>query len=102
VLGEAFGGYRTREQLCERFGVTLNQFYKWMGVWKQHKEEWLGVLGSMETPCRAFLLEIACRTDYSVFRHAFTQKTAFSFLQTHRNPAVKRIAGGGFSKVLFP
>ena len=44
LLGEYFAGLFTIEQLCERYDISQNQFFKWLALWKSHKKEWLGLL----------------------------------------------------------
>ena len=86
VLAEAFLGRSSVEDLCERFCITRNQFYKWKQIFSQHKQEWLGMLEHSETSGLDFLLGIVRLPEYSLFSCSFTDKTAYSFLQTHRNP----------------
>jgi len=88
VLAEVFAHASTQEQICERFGITDNQLRKWKDLWNRHKQEWLGILNSMETSDRAFVKTIVHGVDYAVFARAFTQRTAFSFLQSHKNPVM--------------
>ena len=49
LLGQYFAGRFTIEQLCERYEISQNQFYKWLALWKSHKQEWLGILSDLET-----------------------------------------------------
>ena len=86
VLAEAFLGRSSVEDLCERFCITRNQFYKWKQIFSQHKQEWLGMLEHSETSGLDFLLGIARLPEYSLFSGGFADKTAYSFLQSHRNP----------------
>lgn len=86
VLGEAFLHRSSLEQLLERFGITQNQFYHWLKLWKTHKREWLGLLQSADTKDLCFLMEITSKTEFSVFSRDFTDKCSISFLQSHRNP----------------
>ena len=44
LLGQYFADLGSVEQLCERFGVSQNLFYKWLKLWNFHKQRWLGVL----------------------------------------------------------
>lgn len=86
VLAEAFLNRSSVEALCERFRITRNQFYKWKQIFSQHKQEWLGMLEHSETSGLDFLLGIARLPEYSLFSGGFADKTAYSFLQSHRNP----------------
>ena len=85
VLAEAFLRTSSLEQLCERFHITRNQFYKWKQLFSRHKQEWLGILEDSETSGLDFLLGISRLPEYSRFSGSFTDKTAYSFLQSHKN-----------------
>lgn len=86
VLGEVFLRRSSLERICERFCITQNQFYKWKQLFFRNKQEWLGVLDDSETSALDFLLVLALNPEYSLFSENFTAKTAYSFLQSHRNP----------------
>lgn len=88
VLAEFFSGLASVEKLCERFSITGNQFYKWLKLWKTHRELWLGALGSMEIPDSAFIRILVLKNPYSDFAAAFFSRFSFSFLQSHKNPAL--------------
>jgi hypothetical protein len=77
------------EQLCLRFGITHSMLYRWLRLFQEHKALWLGALASVETPDAVFLKKTVSR-KYSPFASAFTRLTAFSFLQSHRDPALYR------------
>lgn len=94
ALAEAFLSWRTIEEICERFQITVNQFYQWKHLWFQHKREWLGLLADQEMSDLRFLQKICCRLTYSDFAQTFFQKTAFSFLQSHRNPSLRKSGSG--------
>ena len=86
VLAEAFLRLSSLERLCERFCITMNQLYKWKLLFFRHKQEWLGILDDSETSGLDFLLELVMGLEYSLFVERFTDKTSYSFLQSHRNP----------------
>ena len=75
------------ERLCERFSITLSQLRRWLQLFREQKEEWLGVLSSMETSGLSFLKALLTQTAYSDFASAFVRRFAKSFLQSHKNPA---------------
>ena len=75
------------EKLCERFSVTLSQLRRWLLLFQVQKEEWLGVLSSMETSGLSFLKSLSTQTAYSDFASTFVRRFAKSFLQSHKNPA---------------
>ena len=86
VLGEFFLGMTSIEALCEKFSITSMQFYKWLQLWKQHKQLWLGILSDMETSNWGFLKSLILTETYSDFGTAFCRKFIRSFLQAHKNP----------------
>lgn len=86
VLGEFFLGTTSIEALCEKFSITSMQFYKWLRLWKQHKQSWLGILSDMETSDRRFLKSLTVTKTYSDFGTAFCRQFGCSFLQAHQNP----------------
>ena len=55
LLGQYFTGRFTITQLCERYEILPNQFYKGLDLWKSHKQEWLGILTVQEVSVLAFL-----------------------------------------------
>lgn len=86
LLGEYFAGLCSVERLCEKFGITLNQLYKWLTLWKTHKLEWLGLLADAEVSDKAFLKSIVSSDGYSAFSMEFIRRLRISFLQSHANP----------------
>ena len=86
VLAEHFLSRSSIEELCERFGISRNLFFKWLKLWNTHKQIWFGVLCSMETGSLSFLKHLVS-TSFSSFSSAFIRRFSFSFLQSHRNPA---------------
>lgn len=86
VLGEFFLGMTSIEALCEKFSITSMQFYKWLHLWKLHKQSWLGILSDMETSDRIFLKSLVLAESYSDFGTAFCRQFRRSFLQAHKNP----------------
>lgn len=88
LLAEHFAHICSIEQLCERFSITLNQFYHWLELWKVQKEEWLGLLVSLETSNLSFMKSLLVNPRYSDFASGFVRRFAKSFLQSHKNPAL--------------
>lgn len=86
VLGEFFAGLHTVEHLCETYGISQNQFRKWLTLWKSHKQEWLGILSDAEVSDHAFWGHLACLDPFSSFSMEFIRLTSHSFLQSHRDP----------------
>ena len=87
VLAEYFLRLSTVERLCERFSITLSQLRRWLDLFQTQKEEWLGVLSSMEASGLSFLKVLLAQTAYSDFASAFVRRFTKSFLQSHKNPA---------------
>ena len=50
VLAEYFLPRHTVEKLCARFGISVSMLYRWRDLFLSHKQEWLGMLVSAETP----------------------------------------------------
>ena len=86
VLGEFFLGTTSIEALCEKLSITSMQFYKWLQLWKQHKQLWLGILSDMQTSNWVFLKSLILTEAYSDFGTAFCRQFSCSFLQAHKNP----------------
>ena len=87
VLAEYFLRLCSVERLCERFCITQKQLYGWLALFRRQKEEWLGMLPSMETSGLSFLKELFQMDGYSDFASAFVRRFCVSFLQSHKNPA---------------
>ena len=87
VLAEYFLRLSTVEALCGRFSISLSQLRRWLALFRAQKEEWLGVLLSMETAPFPFLKSLMRLPAYSDFASAFVRLFAKSFLQSHKNPA---------------
>ena len=101
LLGEYFAGLSTIEQLCERYAVSLNQFFRWLALWKSHKQEWLGMLDDNDISDFAFLKDLAMRNSYSSFSMAFIRQQCHSFLQPHRNPVLKSPKNARYHQTVF-
>jgi len=87
VLAEYFLRFSTVEKLCERFSITLSQLRRWLLLFQTQKEEWLGLLASLETSSLSFLKSLLTWPAYSDFASSFVRRFAKSFLQSHKNPA---------------
>ena len=86
VLGEFFLDMTSIEALCEKFSITSMQFYKWLQLWRQHKQLWLGILSDMEISNWFFLKSLVLTETFSDFGTAFCRQFSYSFLQAHKNP----------------
>ncbi|MDD4379705.1 MAG: DUF6431 domain-containing protein [Anaerostipes sp.] len=101
VLAEFFTHLHTVEHICERFDISAKTFYKWLALWKSHKEEWLGILDNCEICDLTFMKQLCFRNDYSSFSMSFIQKTSHSFLQSHKNPVLKRPRNAHYHQQVF-
>lgn len=101
VLSVHFSHLRTNEQICEQFSISIAQLYKWIALWKTHKSIWLGVLSDAETSDTDFLAQLYETASYSRFSMNFVRKLARSFLQSHRNPVLKRWKPAHYKQVIF-
>ena len=101
LLGEFFAGLFTIEQLCERYDISKNQFFKWLALWKSHKREWLGLLSDAETSDFSFLKKLVSACSFSVFSEGFIRCFSLSFLQSHRNPTLASLKNAQYHQTVF-
>ena len=101
LLGQYFAGRFTIEQLCERYEISQNQFYKWLSLWKSHKQEWLGILSNQEVSDVSFLKRIVLMDSASSFSMGFVLRFAYSFLQSHRNPVPVSLKNAQYHQKVF-
>ncbi len=87
VLAEYFLRPASVERICERFLITRKQLYHWLSLFRKQKEEWMGLLLSLETSGLSFLKGLFTMSGYSGFASAFVRRFSVSFLQSHKNPA---------------
>ena len=101
ILGEYFAGLSTIEQLCERYGISKNQLFKWVALFKAHKQEWLGLLADAEISDLSFLKNLAAADSYSSFSMEFIRRSSRSFLQSHRNPIPRSPKNARYHQTVF-
>ena len=87
VLGLYLSRSVKLKDLCEKFKVSYSTIYRWKAIFVNHKMWWLGALQSDRTLALAFLNTILGYPVFSDFTQGFFQKTLYSFLQSHANPA---------------
>lgn len=87
VLRTYFRHSRTVAQICADFQIAAPTLYRWKKIFLSHRELWLGLLRSREQDPCAFLCFLSHHHALSGFLQPFFLKTAFSFLQSHANPA---------------
>jgi hypothetical protein len=90
VLGEHFAGLHSVDEICELYGISRKQFYKWLSLWKAHKREWLGLLTDAESSGLDFWKYLSGLDPYSGFSSDFIRLIGRSFLQSHKNPTTAR------------
>lgn len=88
VLAEYFLHLSSVEKLCGRFLINQKQLYHWLSLFRGQKEEWMGLLSSMESSDLSFLKGLFRLPCYSDFASGFVRRFAVSFLQSHKNPAL--------------
>ena len=86
VLTRLFLKINTIESLCEKYDVDLKTIRRWISVFQKHKCLSLGSLQDYSTSKAVFIRRII-EHNLSSFLQDFLDKTSYSFLQTHRNPA---------------
>lgn len=86
VLSDYFHRRLTIRGICEKYLVNVPLIYRLKKLFLLHKKQWLGVLRDMELCAPDFVEELQTGS-YSRFRYAFLRLTAYSFLQSHKNPA---------------
>lgn len=101
ILGEYFAGLFTIEQLCERYGISQNQLFKWLALWKSHKQEWLGILSDAETSDLLFLKKLISSGCFSSFSEEFIRRFSHSYLQSHKNPVPASLKNARYHQTVF-
>lgn len=90
VLHLYFSHSRTIEKICERFQIVPAMLYRWKKLFQKHRSEWQGLLNCLEESDSAFLSDLLRLSPYSSFASSFTELTAVSFLQSHKNPSFSK------------
>ena len=101
LLGQYFASLGSIEQLCERFGISQNLFYKWLKLWNSHKQRWLGVLDDSETASISFWQKLYEQARYSDFSMEFIRSMSYTFLQAHRNPVLQSSKNAHYCQTVF-
>ena len=86
ILSDYFKRRLTIRGICEKYLVSPPLIYRFKKLFLLHKKQWPGVLRDMEL-CAPDFVERLQTDSYSRFRDAFLRLTAYSFLQSHKNPA---------------
>lgn len=101
LLGQYFAGRFTVEKLCERYGISQNRFYKWLSLWKSHKQEWLGLLEDLTVSDFSFLKNILVADRFSELSMQFVLRFTHSFLQSHNNPVPAGLKNAQYQQLVF-
>ena len=101
ILGEYFAGLSTIEQLCEKYEISENQLFKWISLFKAHKQEWLGILADAELSCLSFVKSLLTTDSYSSFSMEFVRRLSHSFLQSHKNPLLRSPKNARYHQTVF-
>lgn len=86
ILSDYFHRRLTVRGICQKYLVNVPLIYRLKKLFLLHKKQWLGVLHDRELSAPAFAEQLQTKS-YSRFRDAFLRLTAYSFLQSHKNPA---------------
>lgn len=87
VLAAYFTHSRTISAICDSFCITPMQLYRWKALYQEHRQQWQGLLKSVEEDLLSSLKELISLDPFSSFASEFFQKTSMSFMQSHKNPA---------------
>ncbi|MDO5133742.1 MAG: DUF6431 domain-containing protein [Eubacteriales bacterium] len=87
ILRLYFSHAMTIEKICAEFEISHSTIYRWKAIFLQHKDWWLDFVRSRRTTPSDFLGQICTSDPFSAFTSSFYQKTLYSFLQFHSNPA---------------
>lgn len=86
ILSDYFNRHLTVRGICDKYLITPPVLYRFKKQFLLHKKEWLGIVRDMSLTACGFLEELLTE-PYSRFRDAYLRLTAYSFLQSHSNPA---------------
>lgn len=86
ILSDYFKRRLTIRGICEKYLVSPPLIYRFKKLFLLHKKQWLGILRDMELSAPSFMDGLLA-ASYSFFHDAFLRLTAYSFLQSHKNPA---------------
>ena len=87
ILQIHFSRSMTCEEIHETYGISHTVLLKWKKKYGQHKDIWLGLTRSRQTAYSEFLDELLSKDPFSGFTSGFYEKTLYSFMQSHANPA---------------
>ncbi len=74
-------------KICEKFGISPTNLYRWRALYLRHRNLWLSVLRQKEESEKCLLKQLLSMDAPSDMLREFFSKTMLSFLQSHANPA---------------
>jgi hypothetical protein len=74
-------------KICEKYGISPTNLYRWRALYLKHRKLWLSVLRQKEESEEYLLKQLLSMSAPSDLLQQFFSKTLFSFLQSHANPA---------------
>lgn len=77
----------TANKIEDIYGVSYKVLARWKDLFGKHKDLWLGIVRSGKVDSLAFVKCILSINPFSDFTFGFYNKTLYSFLQSHANPA---------------
>lgn len=86
ILSDYFHKRLTIRGICQKYLINVPLIYRLKKLFLLHKKQWLGALRDREISAPDFVEQLQTES-YSQFRDAFLRLTAYSFLQSHKNPA---------------
>lgn len=90
VLRNYFSKSATVDGICRKFQIAPPTLYRWKKLFLAHRELWLGLLRSGREDPLCFLQSLDRQSCISDFLADFFHLAAFSFLQSHADPAQSR------------
>lgn len=87
ILRIWFSRSMTAGNIEDTYGVSYKVLVRWKDLYGKHKDLWLGAVKSGQTSSLDFIRGLLARDPFSDFTAGFYQKTLYSFLQSHANPA---------------
>ena len=97
ILKIWFSHAMTADDIEDTYGVSYKVLVRWRDIYGNHKDLWLGIVKSRQVSSLDFIENIFTQDPFSGFTIGFYQKTLYSFLQTHANPANCRQLPAGFA-----
>ena len=74
-------------KICEKYGISPTNLYRWRALYLKHRKLWLSALRQKEEPEKCLIKQLLSMNAPSDMLQQFFSKTLFSFLQSHANPA---------------